>query len=291
MPTRAHAATLPFLLAVFPGLVAAQAGDDARPSRTSSDSLDLLGVVLDAESREPIDGVAVTLRRDTDPGTPTPRPLSAVTDPDGRFLFRELEEGRYRISLERLGYGTVVDTVDYDPDLGLRVEARLVPAAVELEPMLVAVEARARHLENAGFYRRRAMGLGRFISREEIDRRNVMDVTDLLRTMPGVRLRYGSGIRAEPLVLMRGGCVAQVYVDGVPTTSPFYLDAMLQPGDVDAIEVYNASELPVQYGTSSCGAVLVWTRLPRSDELGNPFSWRRSLIALGFLGAVFLLSR
>ncbi|HZD04702.1 MAG TPA: TonB-dependent receptor plug domain-containing protein, partial [Longimicrobiales bacterium] len=255
MQPRAHP-SLPVLLAALPALAAAQTGESARPAQAAADSLDLLGAVVDAETLAPLEDVAVTLQRQVEPGAATRRSLAVVSDLEGRFLFRDLEEGSYRIALERLGYGTVVDTVDYDPSLGLHVEVRLVPEAVELEPMLVAVEARARHLEAAGFYQRRAQGLGRFVTREDIEEQNVLEVTDLLRTMPGVTVRYGSGVFSEPLVLMRGGCLAKVYVDGVPTISPFSLDSMLQPGDVDAIEVYHASELPAQYNTSGCGAVL-----------------------------------
>lgn len=282
-----RAVALVAFLAVVPTLLSGQEEDSSR----RTDHVGILGQVVDAETREPLEGVAVTLRLKGDSAGVLGRPRVVLTNAQGRFTYSDLVDGRYGIELERLGYGTITDSIAYRAALGLRVGAEMVPEAVELEPLLVAVEARSRHLQDNGFYRRQARGMGRFITREEIEERNPVEVTSMLAMVPGVRLRYGRGLGGETLVLMRGGCLAQVYLDGVRTLPPFGLDTHLNPDDVMAMEVYHASELPAQYGITGCGAVLVWTRLPEADELGNPFTLGRTLTALGFIGLVLLLVR
>lgn len=286
-----RALALAVLLIVLPTLAAAQVDPEAEGTPIGPDSLDVLGLVVDAQNGEPIEGVAVTLR--PGPGAPEglEAPDMALTNAQGRFAFRDLADGGYRIELSRIGYGTLEDSITYRATLGLRIEAELVPEAVELEPILVAVEARSRNLEARGFYRREARGIGRFITRDDIEERHPLRVTDLLVMVPGVRLRRGRGVGGETAVLMRGGCVADVFLDGVRTLPPFPLDSVLHPDDLAGIEVYHASELPAQYGISSCGALLVWTRLPEADELGNPFTWGRVLGALGFIVGAILLTR
>lgn len=284
-----RAVALVALVAALPTLLSAQEEEEDSSRRT--DPVGILGQVVDADTREPLEGVAVTLRLKGDSAEVSGRPRVVLTNAQGRFTYSDLADGRYGIELERLGYGTITDSIAYRAVLGLRVEAEMVPEAVELEPLLVAVEARSPHLQANGFYRRQARGIGRFITREEIEERHPIEVTSMLAMVPGVRLRYGRGVAGETLVLMRGGCLAQVYLDGVRTLPPFGLDTHLSPDDVMAMEVYHASELPAQYGTSGCGALLVWTRLPERDELGNPFTLRRTLVALGFVGVVLFLIR
>ena len=174
--------------------------------------------------------------------------------------------------------------------LGLRIEAALVPEALELDPLIVVVEARSLHLEDAGFYDRQRRSFGRFVTRQEIEARRPLLVSDLLRMMPGVRVSPRGAFPRENVLLLRGGCVADVYIDGFPSGQSVPVDAMLHPNDIEAVEVYQASETPAQFKTTSCGAVVFWTRRP-SPGAGNPFTWRRGLVALGLVGVGILLTR
>lgn len=53
------------------------------------------GVVKDAITNKPLDGVRVTI---------TPRGLSQVTESDGQFMFTDLEVGEYTLTFEKVGY-------------------------------------------------------------------------------------------------------------------------------------------------------------------------------------------
>ena len=76
--------------------------------------------------------------------------------------------------------------------------------------------------------------------------------------------------------------MADVYVDGGRMIRPFSVDFSLRPDDVEAIEVYHASEMPAEFGTTTCGAVMIWTRVPNRGT-GTQFSWVPVLSALSLL--------
>ena len=111
------------------------------------------------------------------------------------------------------------------------------------------------------FFQRRATGRGSYLAPWEIAEIPASRVTDILRTMRGVLVspdRFGSRVSVTR------GCQDEptVFLDGIEIRDPD-INGLLQPGDVNAIEVYNnAAQIPPQYerGTSGCGVILFWTR-------------------------------
>lgn len=256
----------------------------------------IVGLVVDRITRGPLQGAAVTLRplsEDTVALPPDTLPAlpPVLTDPSGRFVFQGIADGRYRIEVERIGYRTVAESIDYRAALGKRVDVGMVQEAVELEPLLVVADARSFHLDATGFYDRRRRGLGRFVTRDELLAATTLRVSDVFRTMPGVGMGGGRPGSGEQVVVLRNGCRADVYVDGVHLAPPAPIDALLTPHDVDALEIYHASEVPPAFRTTGCGAVVIWTHVPDPGSVGNPFSWKRVLAAVSFVGAAILLTR
>jgi outer membrane cobalamin receptor len=134
-------------------------------------------------------------------------------------------------------------------------------------------ERRLQYLEDAGFYRRKRIGFGHFLTRAEIDRRDPLIMSDLLHDMPGVRVTCVGArscnitMRAATTMFFRGKCEPSIVLDGVllraggvGSRGDLSLDALIDPFDVEAIEVYPGPEgVPVQY-VSPCGAIIVWSR-------------------------------
>jgi hypothetical protein len=188
-----------------------------------------------------------------------------LTDSTGLFGLSSTRGGAHLLKAERVGYRTATTPA---MELGaadtLRVEFRLSVQAVLLSPMVVTVQPRRLTGALRDFYQRaERRAWGSFITREEIDRRHPGHTTDLLLTSPGVQVvptRFGRNT-----VLLRGGCPARVYLDGIGVrlhgTS---IDDLVRPQELEGIEVYrNEAEVPGQYGGLSnggCGAVLLWTR-------------------------------
>jgi hypothetical protein len=252
------------------------------------------GRVIDAASDMPLAAVQVAL-------------LAA----DGRTVARAMTDsaGTFELHAPRFGSFTIIAvlngmiTVSTDPfDVqhgAMNVLVRMAATVVPLEPL--TVEARGARAELGfltGYYERmhwnQRTGVGRFITRDAIDARNPLDMSDMLREIPrvGVARLRGTG----NFVTMRGArgeCTPALYIDGVRANrrDRAHLDELVRPGDVEGVEIYvGLAQLPGQYhDETGCGVLLVWTR--RGTAEGRPFSWRRAAIAAGFLVGFILLLR
>lgn len=110
------------------------------------------------------------------------------------------------------------------------------------------------------FYQRRERGFGHYFTRWQIEDRNPIEVTDLLRTVPGVSV-VPSGAFSNAIRIRRGSCRGSpaVYVDGMRIFAED-LDIMISPSDMHGIEVYTGiAGAPIEYSSSRCGVILVWT--------------------------------
>jgi hypothetical protein len=215
------------------------------------------GVLLDATTHEPIASGTLALLSDDS------TIASVVADDSGSFTLRAPRGGSYQLRGERIGYNTAITPpLDLSDGDTLRVEFRLSAQAVVLNPITVLGYSGRPAGPLGGFYERARRGLaGRFITREDIDARNPIRTTDMLMTMPGVRVvpsRRGSG----SAVLLRG-CAPRVYLDGMPIRlAGMTIDDLVQPLDLEGIEVYSGpAEVPGEFAFgTSCGAIILWTR-------------------------------
>ena len=250
------------LLAALPGTSRAQ---QPVPDRAASGEVPgaLAGVVTSGETGLPVAGAEIVW-----PGSGR-----AVTDAAGRFRLDGIPVGAGRFRLGVAGLPSRTLQVDIEAGaitrLDLRVATRLVPVpSLDVE---VAREAGTSG-KLAGFYRRRARGIGWFLDREAIARRAPREVSDLLRSLPGLSVSGGPGSTGDPRMdrsaafLAHRSCRIGYFVDGVriPAENAFRLDE-LSPQDLEAVEVYRGiSEVPavfVRVG-EECGVVAVWTRDP-----------------------------
>jgi hypothetical protein len=134
-------------------------------------------------------------------------------------------------------------------------------------PVLAVRAERNRDLENAGFYNRKRLGIGTFLTRDVIEDRyrTVSRVDDVLQQVPGViRVEQASNSWSAYFDRSIGAtvrpCPAVGYIDGL-----FFGRQIprLATQDIEAIEVYRGSaQVPAQYAGNDalCGVVLIWTR-------------------------------
>jgi len=102
---------------------------------------------------------------------------------------------------------------------------------------------------------------GTLITPGDIERRQPLWPSDLLRTVPGMQILpngIGSVIRG------RGGCKPAVYLDGMPIQDGADdIDQILPTIDMMAVEVYRGIATPIQFlagAGSGCGVVAIWTK-------------------------------
>lgn len=269
-PARRRAVVLLLPLMLIAGFASAQ-----EPSAR------IAGIVTDSASGLVLAGVEVRLL-----GTA----LTATTSSEGRFEFAGLAAGRYVLHVRTVGYtGATLETTLAD---GAMEEFAVALVAVNVVLPEVVVEGEAQPIARTpgldGFYRRAAGGFGHFFTREDIERLNPGETSELLRTVPGIEVtrqggNWESSIRsAETPLALSGGevveCPVHVYVNGhlaPPALDQFSWNPatvdVVRPQDLEGMEVYRRrTEIPHQFLRSSqgqppCVVILIWTReRPRS---------------------------
>lgn len=219
------------------------------------------GIVLDQETGAVLANVAVRVNN---------TPLATFTDANGRFYFERVPIGDYTMRVEHLSYArNDARIMIRDDDLDATI--RLTPEAIPMQPIVVV--AFSKRLERAGFYERRKRGVGRFIDRRQVESMNVQSASDLLRSVPGMRLiPQGARRNNQPrnATVARGNCRFMFVVDGTRTLSDFEMD-YVQAGAIEGVEIYNGlSEVPTIFrsvstsvgnpGSGACGVIAIWTR-------------------------------
>lgn len=217
---------------------------------------------------------------------------STVADSLGRFTLSAREDGGYLIRASHVAFMSMARPLELTRGYEINVELRMAPNAIALEPLIVT-SRREVPLQYVGFYRRSRSGMGRFITREDIERRRPVRTTDLFYVMPRVHLtQLGSmGYAGDQVVTMRSGpgelCMPAIFVDGMQSLTAQDVN-MLLPDDIDGVEVYSSPALtPAEFQrNTNCGAILFWLRKDGGDR---PFTWKRLFIGVGaFLGLVLI---
>ena len=220
-------------------------------------------LVVDAATTRPIEGVRVVV----DGGA-----RGGLTDAAGIVEIASSAGDSLVFELRMLGYAPLELTVYAVAGMPLLVTVPLEPAPVRLTPVRVAVESAPRSRSLREFYERVRRGPGQYLTRSDIERRDVRTLTDLFRTVPGISM--SSTIFGEtPMMEAKGSmlpdrgssdCAVQYFLDGTPITPPegaigFDVDL----NDVEGIEIYRRGTLVpsrFQRQRGSCGVILIWKR-------------------------------
>lgn len=190
-----------------------------------------------------------------------------LTAADGSFAIEELSPGTYEFTVRRLGFEPAHASLKVDdPDAQADLTIRLTPLPLQLDPVTVVGEEASPVLQMQGFYERRAMGFGHFITREDIEYRRTNLVSELFQLIPGFRIGRGAGCKS-------------LFLDGlyVGPTDMDMLESLLSVGDIEGIEVYTGpSQMPARFnvlgecpgppgrpsrrGRPGQPVIVVWTR-------------------------------
>lgn len=183
------------------------------------------------------------------------------TDSAGTFVIALPRADSVAVTIRRLGFEQVAFTLSTDEAAANTIEivmnslaAKL--SAVEVEEMEVRSMTILRNFDE-----RVRSGLGVYITRDAIEKRNTSQVTDLLRGQRGVTVDKG----VVRFARQQGrACAPDVYVDG--QYAPGLPLEALHPEDVEGIEVYSGiSQIPAEFvrnGRFNCGAIVFWSRRP-----------------------------
>ena len=192
-------------------------------------------------------------------------PVRGVTDERGEIRFNAVRGGPATVRVRRLGFRPTTIDLMVDQRAPVTSIVTLTPIAQRLAPIIVKGST-AYTGRMAGFYQRRDLGIGHFVSREKLEHDNPGQLTDVFRRLPGVQITSTRFIRnAVRFRGNSGSCWPLVWLDGAPLpTAEFDLD-FLAPSSIEGIEVYSGiSQVPPQFmgarGMGSCGVIVVWSR-------------------------------
>lgn len=232
------------LLALAVALPSGLAGQ----SRASS----IKGTIVISESRRPIEGARVRLI-----GTEH----AATTDRFGAFLFPDLDAGQYVIQASAIGYTTLSSPLLLKERETLEVQFEANAEVFRLPELEVA--ERANH-GPADWIRRKGEGLGRYITRDDIESRRAATVPDALRMVPGLRIECrGGNVCVARMSRAPRGCGPGYFMDGIPADPAVLWLTPVQ--EIEGIEVYaGPSQTPpeLEGARTRCGAIALWTRPP-----------------------------
>ena len=210
---------------------------------------------------------------------------STRTDASGAFRLDHIAAGTRAIEVRSIGLVPMTAPMDFatgasrDTILSITQQAQTLKA--------VAVLGRSGRvgglslMEHEGFDARRRMGLGAFMTEEDLGRHGYSDLISILQHLRGVTIEWSSSGRtggiAEPMPYLLGigntqgsvHCIPNFFLDNAPfqirEAADFSdLSAMVPPIYIKGIEVYsNPGSMPVQYDLTSstgCGSIVIWTR-------------------------------
>jgi protocatechuate 3,4-dioxygenase beta subunit len=206
-------------------------GAPARRRTVRRGTAQLTGVVRDSANR-PVPNATVLVVGSS---------ATARSGEDGRFRLDSLPAGTYSVEARAIGFAPGRAAVDLASGATRTAAVRLIRPATTLSAVVVKGKREiAGSQKLADFEKRRTRGgFGSFITAEDIERRRPIYASDVLRTVPGMRVSP-SGNGFGQTVTGRGNCQPTVYLDGQRMFGGSEdLDSYLRPNDIAGIEVYN----------------------------------------------------
>jgi hypothetical protein len=189
--------------------------------------------------------------------------LTVNTDDKGRFKFPKVVAGTYVIRAEVEGFPPATSTLLLAKNDRIEVEFQVGNNDAVTLPELSVTEPDARVSSVAEFNRRATTGSGRYLTRAYIEKRAAANMMDLLRDVPGVRIKCARSERLCSLHFARHtDCSPAYFFDGIPTDKAIIY--LMSPVDVEGVELYSGpSETPPELAgiRSGCGVIAIWTRV------------------------------
>jgi len=237
------------------------------------------GTVIEQTTGLPVRGVGVVLF------DPAGRPrMAALSDSVGKYRMSVTSPGIYRLTFRRVGLNPR-EGIEANLLVGSEavVNATLSRSVTTLATVSVVGERIVdsppgnRHKYDE-FLRRKAIGLGTFLTREDLQSRPRHQMQEVFNGIPGIKVRHNGtqwtlqsqrcsgrsipGLDAGALAGQSAGpdpkLKPAVFLDGVRL---FDISALseLSPSQVEAVEVYQgAAQLPAEAKGDACFAIFVW---------------------------------
>jgi len=229
------------------------------------------GIVLTDSTRVPIANAEVFIAELS---------LRTRTNARGAFRFSEVPPGTWTFGVRRVGYGPLDAKLTFAANKSVERQIFLSRVA-----MLDSVRVVAGGPAMIEFEENRRLGLGSFVTREDLEKERDRRLSTILASLKGANIiggtnhawiAGGSGSVREGLHFpdkleqsmgAKLACYSQVYLNGSlvykRSTDPLFDINTLQPDGIEAIEFYpSLAVTPARYldPNMPCGVVVIWSR-------------------------------
>jgi hypothetical protein len=255
-------------LRLYPPAVLAAAALLCRPA--AAQTLD--GVLLAQDGETPLPGARVALV-----GLGARVAAEGRTDSAGHFQLTAPAAGLYRLRAQPEGGAAILFapvTLAAGESKSLEVEAHpptLADTTFALAPVTAVAEVRRRNLERHGFYQRKHIYPGRFLTHEDFMRLHGFRVVEKLTALgigmePHGRDRFALFIQKHtgPANAPQARCYVAVYIDGTPVSDISV--SQLTNDMVAAVEYYTRDNIPPEFNpflgdpNGRCASLAIWTQ-------------------------------
>ncbi len=247
------------------------------------------GIVRDAVNRNPLPGAQVSVEG---------AGLGGLANNVGRFLILSVPAGQHTIQAQLIGYRSVSLSVTVTADETITVDFDLRQEALSLEGVVVT--------GTAGQARRREIGNQiSQVTSQDIELAAVTDIGDILQgRTTGVQINdFGGQVGQASQIRLRGnssltqGNNPLIYVDGIRIknneleedddeagASSSVFD-MINPNDIERIEVVKGPAATTLYGTEAAGGVIqIFTKRGTAGAPAWTFSADAGLHSMPYIG-------
>ncbi|MBI3568556.1 MAG: carboxypeptidase regulatory-like domain-containing protein [Gemmatimonadetes bacterium] len=197
------------------------------------------------------------------------------TDSTGAFWIDRVPAGTRTVEVRSIGASPVTFTFDLATGVVRDTTLTVDRQAQKLQAVAIKGQQNTSLMSLDGFDKRKQMGMGAFLTDEDIRKSTFADLNQVLASIRGMKVEYGTS--GYPMPMLRGGaqgsCIPNFFLDGSPYAvdgpgpggaSFANLAGLVTPEAIKGIEVYNAvGTIPPQYDKTSstgCGSIVIWTR-------------------------------
>jgi outer membrane receptor protein involved in Fe transport len=225
---------------------------------------DIVGRVIDAKTRQPIQRAAVTLDGAT---------TGVMTNETGGYRIAPVAVGQHTVTIKRLGYTRLVRQITISEGATQTVDAALEPSVNALEQVVVTGTVVATELKAIP-------SAITVITAKDIEQRGITKIDQLFRgDVPGLFAQNagatsGTAFFNEVMMFSRGATAIsamsagtspnglatytnpiKTYVDGVELADPRYL-SQIDPRSIERIEILTGPQASTIYGSNALNGVM-----------------------------------
>ena len=231
---------------------------------TTIETGSLRGYVTDADSKEPLQGVTISVKGTT---------IGTFTDKRGYFEINNLKPGKYTVSATYVGYSANSKNISIVSGKTAELNFQLGQSAMNLDEVVVTGSISDRTIKES------ANPIA-ILTSKQIETKNLTFLADVLSSLPGISAaadvdgsaNYGLSGTFNNLINIRGTATGNSYspsikyfLDGVEVYNASTLN-FIDPNAIERIEVSKGPMSSTLYGAgSSAGIIQVFTKKGKGD--------------------------